>query len=49
MLCPTCTTWSNGGTNPEPVPSPPALIEAAEHVRRYWDAVMPTLPTLRTE
>jgi len=46
MLCPTCTTWSNGGTNPEPVPS---LIEAAEHVRRYWDAVMPTLPTLRTE
>lgn len=24
MLCPTCTTWRHGGTNPEPVPPPPA-------------------------
>ena len=22
MLCPTCTTWREGGTNPESVPPP---------------------------
>lgn len=24
----------------------PSLLAAAEHARRYWDALLPTLPTL---
>ena len=32
MLCPTCTTWRNGGTNPEPVPTPPMPARAKDMV-----------------
>src|SRR5206468_8085638 len=30
MLCPTCTTWRDGGTNPEPVPTPPMPAGTAQ-------------------
>jgi hypothetical protein len=32
MLCPTCTTWRDGGTNPEPVPPPPMPARAKDMV-----------------
>ena len=33
MLCPTCTTWRDSGTNPEPVP-PPMPARAKGHGAR---------------
>lgn len=35
-----CRAWIESGR------ASPELVAAAEHARRYWDAVLPTLPTL---
>ena len=44
MLCPTSTTWRDGGTNPEPVPPPPMPARAKDMVLE--DAVALAVGTL---